>query len=38
VRDATGATPISYQPDYLDPIGRTIRIGIRKLFFQRSAR
>ena len=37
VRDATGATPISYQPDYLDPLGRTIRIGIRKLFFQRSA-
>jgi hypothetical protein len=36
VRDATGATPISYQPDYLDPLGRTIRVSIRKLFFQRS--
>src|SRR3546814_15910839 len=25
VTDATGQTPISYQPDYLDPMGRTIR-------------
>lgn len=33
VRDASGATPLSYQPDYLDPLGRTVRIGIRKLFF-----
>jgi hypothetical protein len=33
VRDDFGATPISYQPDYLDPLGRTVRIGIRKLFF-----
>ncbi|QDZ08908.1 TonB-dependent receptor [Sphingomonas panacisoli] len=33
VRDAAGNTPISYQPDYLDPLGRTIRIGIRKLLF-----
>ncbi|WP_231639167.1 TonB-dependent receptor [Sphingomonas profundi] len=32
VRDATGATPISYQRDYLDPIGREVRISIRKLF------
>lgn len=32
VRDETGATPLSYQPDYLDPLGRSIRIGIRKLF------
>ncbi|HEU4959131.1 MAG TPA: TonB-dependent receptor [Sphingomonas sp.] len=38
VTDATGATPISYQPDYLDPLGRTVMISIRKLFFQRSAR
>jgi hypothetical protein len=33
VRDATGVTPISYQPDYLDPLGRSIRISFRKLFF-----
>jgi hypothetical protein len=33
VRDATGATPLRYQPGYLDPAGRTIRIEFRKLFF-----
>ncbi len=33
VRDAAGNTPVSYQPDYLDPLGRTIRVGIRKLLF-----
>jgi hypothetical protein len=33
VRDATGATPVNYQPDLLDPLGRTIRISFRKLFF-----
>ena len=33
VTDATGATPVSYQPDYLDPLGRTVRFTIRKLFF-----
>jgi len=32
VRDATGATPLSYQPDQLEPIGRTIGITFRKLF------
>jgi len=32
VRDENGAVPISYQPDYLDPLGRTVRIGLRKLF------
>ena len=32
VRDATGATPRSYQPDYIDPQGRLIRISFRKLF------
>jgi iron complex outermembrane receptor protein len=32
VRDANGLTPISYQPDYLNPLGRTIRLSIRKLF------
>ena len=33
VRDATGATPLSYQSAYLDPTGRTVRISLRKLFF-----
>jgi hypothetical protein len=32
VRDATGATPIGYQPANLDPVGRTIRFSFRKLF------
>jgi hypothetical protein len=32
VRDPTGATPISYQPDYLDPVGRRVTISFRKLF------
>ena len=33
VRDASGATPISYQPAYLDPVGRKISVNFRKLFF-----
>lgn len=33
VRTRSGLTPISYQPDYLDPLGRTVRISFRKLFF-----
>ena len=33
VTDPSGVTPVSYQPDYLDPLGRTVRISIRKLFF-----
>lgn len=32
VRDVNGGTPVRYQPSYLDPLGRTVRIGIRKLF------
>ncbi|HUE78327.1 MAG TPA: TonB-dependent receptor [Sphingomicrobium sp.] len=32
VRDAAGLVPISYQPDLLDPLGRTVGISIRKLF------
>lgn len=32
VRDDAGATPISYQPGYVDPIGRSFKIGIRKVF------
>lgn len=30
VRDAKGVTPQAYQPDYLDPLGRTVRITLRK--------
>lgn len=33
VRDGTGATPIRYQPAYLDPLGRSVRISFRKSFF-----
>ena len=33
VRDATGATPISYQPAYIDPIGRVVKLTVRKLIF-----
>ncbi len=33
VTDATGATPISYQPAYIDAKGRTVRIAFRKVFF-----
>jgi hypothetical protein len=32
VRDATGVVPLNYQPDLLDPLGRTIMISFRKLF------
>jgi len=32
VRDATGATPYRFQPHYLDPIGRTVKVTFRKLF------
>jgi hypothetical protein len=33
VRDNTGATPLSYQPASLDPLGRSVRISLRKMFF-----
>lgn len=32
VRDGSGATPLRYQPGYLDPLGRTIELSFRKLF------
>jgi hypothetical protein len=31
-RDASGAIPFGYQPDLLDPLGRTVSITLRKLF------
>lgn len=35
VRDLSGAVPLSYQPDLIDPVGRTVRISFRKLFIPR---
>jgi len=32
VRDSFGKVPIGFQPDLLDPLGRTVGITIRKLF------
>ena len=32
VRDASGNTPLNYQPDLLEPLGRTVMISFRKLF------
>jgi hypothetical protein len=33
VTDAAGTTPLSYQGAYIDPVGRSVRISFRKLFF-----
>ena len=35
VRDPAGIAPPSYQPDLLEPVGRTIGIAFRKLFIPR---
>jgi hypothetical protein len=35
VRDANGLTPLSYQPDLLEPVGRTVGLTFRKLFIPR---
>ncbi|HEX8579515.1 MAG TPA: TonB-dependent receptor [Allosphingosinicella sp.] len=32
VRDEAGLTPFSYQPAYLDPLGRTVSFSLRKVF------
>lgn len=32
VTDASGATPLRYQPGYRDPLGRTVEIELRKSF------
>lgn len=32
VRDRTGATPNRFQSAYLDPVGRSVRVALRKLF------
>ncbi|PAX06886.1 TonB-dependent receptor [Sphingomonas lenta] len=33
VLDQTGGTPINFQPALLDPLGRSVRVSLRKLFF-----
>lgn len=33
VTDATGTVPINFQPGYVDALGRTVRLSVRKLFF-----
>lgn len=33
VTSSAGDTPLNYQPDYLDPEGRTIGISLRKILF-----
>ncbi|HEY3800769.1 MAG TPA: TonB-dependent receptor [Caulobacteraceae bacterium] len=33
VRDTVGPTPLIYQPAFLDPTGRTISLGVRKIFY-----
>ncbi|MDZ4051848.1 MAG: TonB-dependent receptor, partial [Phenylobacterium sp.] len=33
VRTSDGVIPITYQPDLLDPVGRTVRLTVRKLIF-----
>jgi outer membrane receptor protein involved in Fe transport len=33
VRDGFGGTPLSYQPGYIDPVGRAITLSLRKLFY-----
>ena len=32
VTDDSGATPLAYQKGYLDPMGRTVSLSIRKIF------
>jgi iron complex outermembrane receptor protein len=32
VQDRAGHVPNRFQPDYLDPVGRTVKLTLRKLF------
>lgn len=32
VTDSFDATPVNYQPAYLDPVGRTVVLELRKVF------
>jgi hypothetical protein len=34
VQDSAGITPIAFAPGYLDPIGRTVWLTVRKAFFE----
>ena len=36
VRNRLGEVPLGYQPDQLDPLGRTVRIQFRKVFLARA--
>lgn len=33
VRTPNGTIPVSYQPDIMDPVGRSVRLTVRKLIF-----
>jgi hypothetical protein len=33
VRDGSGTTPLAYNPFYLDPVGRSFQLSLRKVFF-----
>ena len=33
VRSADGSTPVNFQPDLLDPLGRNLTLTVRKFFF-----
>ncbi|MBI1682322.1 TonB-dependent receptor [Caulobacter hibisci] len=33
VTSSDGSLPLTYQPDYLDPLGRVFRVGVRKIMF-----
>ncbi len=33
VKDSAGAAPLIYQSAYLNPAGRTVSLGLRKLFY-----
>jgi hypothetical protein len=37
VHDAFGNVPTNFQPDLLDPLGRTVSITFRKLFLPRGS-
>src|SRR5581483_8096585 len=32
VRNAAGATPLSFEPGYVDPLGRVVTLSVRKVF------
>jgi hypothetical protein len=32
VRDTTGATPVGFEPGYVDPLGRVVSLSVRKAF------